>query len=133
MKEAKNELSIIRHQRSSKEREISREEEYHRAFIKNNAKTTKAGDLQARAAHSTFIRHKINKLNHEKEQIIEIENLRRPRLNEAMKEEKVLSKLKEKQQVRHKEETEREERKNLDEIAQKHYGNNQFKSDFKEK
>jgi flagellar FliJ protein len=77
----------------------------------------KAGDLQIKNNHIAFLETEILKLEEEKKQILEIENLRRIKLTNAMKDEKVIEKLKEKQYSNYMEEQRCNENKFLDEVA----------------
>jgi flagellar protein FliJ len=72
---------------------------------------TKARDLQVRDSHIVFL------IEQEKKQIIEIESIRRLKLTRAMKDEKVLEKLKEKKLETYNEELKKEEGLVLDEIG----------------
>ena len=64
------------------------------------------------------LKEEIKKLEEEIDQLKEIEELRRVRLTEAMKDEKVLEKLKEKRKYDHDEDSKHEEVLTLDEISQ---------------
>lgn len=79
--------------------------------------TTKAQDLQNKIFHKQHIESEINRLEKEKQQIVEIENLRRNKLGVAMKEEKVMEKLKDKKLSEHIDEVKREEGIFFDEIG----------------
>lgn len=78
----------------------------------------KAAELQNKIYHKDHLENQIIQLESEKLRLIEIENLRRMNLTEAMKGEKVLEKLKEKKVEAHKYELDKEEMQTLDEIAQ---------------
>jgi flagellar protein FliJ len=78
---------------------------------------TKARDLQVRDSHIVFLNEEILRLEQEKKQIIEIESIRRLKLTRAMKDEKVLEKLKEKKLETYNEELKKEEGLVLDEIG----------------
>ena len=103
--------------RNEKDNMIHEQNENRSKLISTNLQSTKARDLQAYYHHRDHIDNEIKKLQEEKQRIIEIENIRRSKLNTAMKEEKVLIKLKEKKLSDYKEEVNREEGKFLDEIA----------------
>jgi flagellar FliJ protein len=86
--------------------------------IANQIKSkVKASELQAKNNHLIFLDDEIKKLEHEKKQIVEIENLRRIKLTNAMKDEKVIEKLKEKQLDNYKEDLKKEESIFLDELG----------------
>lgn len=77
----------------------------------------KARDLQAKENHINSLYDEILRLEEEKKQIVEIENIRRIKLTNAMKDEKVIDKLKEKQKQEHVIEQNLEESKMLDELG----------------
>jgi flagellar FliJ protein len=77
----------------------------------------KAGDLQNNINHINSLNNEILKLENEKNQIIEIENLRRIKLTNAMKDEKVIEKLKEKKIDLYNENLKKDENKFLDELG----------------
>ncbi len=103
--------------RNEKEQMIIMQSDNRSNLIDLGVKSNKAGDIQAIFHHRDFIDNEIKKLEEEKKRIIEIENIRRTKLTNAMKEEKVLEKLKEKKQIIHQDEINKEEGKFLDEIA----------------
>lgn len=74
-------------------------------------------DIQTLHYHKKSVENDIKKLENEKNKILEIENLRRKNLSEAMKEEKVLEKLKDKKFNQYKEDLKKEENEFMDEIA----------------
>jgi len=76
-----------------------------------------AADLQAQISHENAVKEEIIKLEKEKEQLLEIESLKRDKLTVAMKEEKILEKLKEKKLIIHNEDASKEEMKVLDDLA----------------
>ncbi len=103
--------------RNEKELMIIQQNDIRNNLIGSGIKSSKVRELQAIFHHRDHIDNEIMKLQDEKKRITEIENVRRTKLTIAMKEEKVLEKLKEKKQILHKEDVEREEGKFLDEIA----------------
>ncbi len=125
--EQKENLNRVVKQRSQKEMQIDKNREYHSSLLKDGAKSAKASELQARYHHKSFVEGEIRRLENERCDLIEIENLRRGKLTEAMKEEKVLMKLKEKQFERHQEEEKKEETKTMDEIARYRHDKNSDK------
>lgn len=78
-------------------------------------------DLQARFHRKIFLEQRIEQIKAEIVKIEEIEQIKRKELAFAMKEEKVLEKLKEKKKVAHKIQIDKEEDQNLDEIAIKQF------------
>lgn len=102
-----------------KQKIIAEYKNYINGLLNNNTKNYKISDFQNIAYHKQFINSQIEKLEKEKVQIDEIISLRRNKLNEAMKDEKVLEKLKEKKLNSYKEELNKEETKFLDEISMK--------------
>ncbi|MFN3270592.1 MAG: flagellar FliJ family protein, partial [Candidatus Kapaibacteriota bacterium] len=77
----------------------------------------KAIEIQALNYHKEYVREEIRELKEQLARIVEIENILRMRLVEAMKEEKVLQKLKEKEFDAYKVALNKEETKLLDEIS----------------
>jgi flagellar FliJ protein len=102
-----------------KQKIITEYKNYINGLLNNNTNKNKISELQNIAYHKQFINSEIEKLEKEKVQIDEIISLRRNKLNEAMKDEKVLEKLKEKKLNSYKEELNKEETKFLDEISMK--------------
>jgi len=102
-----------------KQKIITEYKNYINGLLNNNTNKNKISELQNIAYHKQFINNEIEKLEKEKVQIDEIISLRRNKLNEAMKDEKVLEKLKEKKLNSYKEELNKEETKFLDEISMK--------------
>jgi len=81
----------------------------------------KAVDMQISLNHRNFLKNRIQKLEYEKNQILEMENIQRNKFNQALSEEKALIKLKEKRKTEYIYEIEKEERNELDEIAQRNH------------
>ncbi|MFP4368859.1 MAG: flagellar export protein FliJ [Bacteroidota bacterium] len=100
---------------------IKERKSYHNNLLKNKLNTTKVSDLQAQILHRQSIMDEIRKLEKEKEKLVEIESLRRAELNTALKDEKVLSKLKEKQFYNHNEKIKKIDSHLMDEIALKRH------------
>ena len=115
--QAKVELGHIVGLRTAKEKEIEEQEEYFDKLLTSEIKSTSASELQAMTSHKAFVEDEIKKLHNENEQLKELEDFRRNKLSNAMKDEKVLEKLKDKKQTIHKEELQKEETQTLDEIA----------------
>lgn len=124
VQELKEALNIIVVSRIAKEKEIDQKQNYLNNLLNSKKGVLPASSLQTTWSHKTFIQDTIKKLKIEREQLIEIENLRRQKLVEAMKEEKILLKLKDKKKNQHNQELSREEVKILDEIANIKFINN---------
>jgi flagellar export protein FliJ len=122
VKEAKEELVKVVHQRTTKEQEISNQNEYFNTLHKSKSGRVNVTELQAKFHHKNFVKEEIVKLDGQREQLLEIEDLRRRKLTEAMKEQKILDKLKEKQKIAHSAETEKDAVKIMDEIAISRHG-----------
>ena len=111
-------LGKVQSLRLNKEQEAQSQNDYQDELKKVKHNKGQASMLQAHHQHRTFIREEIKKLEDEIDQLKEIEELRRVRLTEAMKDEKVLEKLKEKRKYDHEEDSKHEEVLTLDEISQ---------------
>jgi len=85
--------------------------------LNNNPKKQTIIDLQSRFHRKIFLEDRIVQIKYEITKIVEIENFKRKELQEAMKDEKILEKLKEKKQVEFKFEMGKEEDLALDEIS----------------
>ncbi|MER3329355.1 MAG: flagellar FliJ family protein, partial [Candidatus Kapaibacterium sp.] len=83
----------------------------------------KLEEIQAFYYHKEAINQEIKKLNMELDNLLDIESLKRIKYNEALKEEKVLQKLKEKKKSEFIAEIEHKEQLELDEIAIRQYTN----------
>jgi flagellar protein FliJ len=124
VKEAQENLLQIMGSRLRKEEEIEQHNIYYNSLFKSNKRNNIASDLQTLFYHKVFVEDKIKILGNEKEQLSEIEKLKRNLLSEAMKEEKILEKLKEKKMLIHNSDMLKEENKVLDEIAIKQHLHN---------
>jgi flagellar export protein FliJ len=111
-------LGKVQSLRLNKEQEAQSQNDYQDELKKVKHNKGQASMLQAHHQHRTFIQEEIKKLEEEIDQLKEIEELRRVRLTEAMKDEKVLEKLKEKRKFDHEEDSKHEEVLTLDEISQ---------------
>lgn len=120
--EAKNALNLDMKSRLQKEEAIIETNSRKSELFRMQSNFQKASDFQAKFNHINHLEFEINQLEKEKVRMQEIEKLRRGHLTKALKEEKVLVKLKEKKLESHNYEIEREETKSLDEIA----NNNRF-------
>ena len=114
---AKDLLNQVVLLRTNKESEINNQEEYRTHCLAKKVIINKASHLQTQWYHILHINDTIHQLEYEKKQLLEIENLRRRQLTAAMKEEKILEKLKDKKKLLHEEMVRHEETKILDEIS----------------
>ncbi len=117
VKELEETIQKILYFKIQTEHEISKNIEYLESLNNQKNGHFRALEIQALNYHKEYIKDEIANLRKELERIIEIENIFRQRLTEAMKEEKVLQKLKEKQYENYMYEVNREETKLLDEIT----------------
>lgn len=117
VKEIEEAIAKILYFRIECEEEIAEQEKYLRNFLQTKNGMAIALEIQARLYHREFIEEEIARLRKQLERIIEIEMIFRQRLVEAMKEEKVYEKLKERKFNEYNEEVKREETKILDEIS----------------
>lgn len=85
----------------------------------------KADSYQTTENHIKFLSKEINKIKKEVDDILKIERIRKEKLNEAMKNEKILSKLKVKKFDQHKGEILKEENSMMDEIALRRANNSE--------
>lgn len=116
--QAKDSLNQVLKIKNEKELAISDTQNTINNLINEKEKgKIKASDLQIKNNHINFLNDEIVRLNEEKKQIVEIENIRRVKLTKAMKDEKVMEKLKEKQKYEHNEIQKKEEGIMLDEIG----------------
>jgi flagellar protein FliJ len=115
--EAKEELGSVMRKRIEKEQDLIDKQNYFTDLLIVKAGQYSAADLQAQISHENAVKEEIKKLEKEKEQLLEIESLKRDKLTVAMKEEKILEKLKEKKLIIHNEDASKEEMKVLDDLA----------------
>lgn len=115
--EAKEELRQVVDLRVRKERSIAEREDYFNQLLRNRNLSCKAWDLQADSNHRNYIKEEIEKLKKEKNQLLEIEGYKKEKLTNAMKQEKILEKLKEKKHEVFNETLQKDEMKVIDEIA----------------
>lgn len=116
---AKDSLNQAVKLRIDKEKAIIDTADERSGFQQTNTGKIKASDLQAKGSYLNFLEEEIKRLENEKLQILEIEELRRKKLIVAMKDEKVIEKLKEKKRLIHFEEIKKEESKFMDELGLK--------------
>lgn len=119
--EAKEVFLQIQAKRMRKEQEIQEAIDAINELYTNKSGTIPVEVLQANYYRQDFLKNEIEKMTAEKERLVEIENHRRKLLADAMKEEKILLKLKEKKKEIYNEEIKIEDNKFMDEIA-----NNRF-------
>ncbi|MDR0926944.1 MAG: flagellar export protein FliJ [Ignavibacteria bacterium] len=117
VEETKNALNIALRYRYEKEAEIDDLQQTKQVALSKPITISKASDMQSHRDYINGIDATVTLREQEKTKLIEIENSRRSRLNEAMKEEKVIAKLKEKKLEEYKMDLAREETNFLDEIA----------------
>ena len=122
--EAKNSLRNILQFRYQKEDEIEALTNTKNEFMDAKQQTINAATMQANKDYMQNLNAQIVKKEQEKVKIIEIENERRDRLAESVKDEKILLKLKEKKETEYLKEIAAEETKFLDEVATTRYINN---------
>jgi flagellar FliJ protein len=118
VQQAKDSLNHVIKMKNEKEQAIEINLIQRNEIFKDRSSAIKAAELQYKIHHKDHLENEIIQLESEKSRLTEIENLRRLNLTEAMKEEKVLVKLKDKKIEAHKYEVEKEEMQTLDEIAQ---------------
>lgn len=111
------ELNIVVASRLAKERQIEDKTNYLVEMDKKIKERKGILELQAGFHHKIFIKDEIKRIEKEIDSILEIENLKRLELIEAMKDEKAIEKLKEKRFEQYKFDMGLEEGKMLDEIA----------------
>ena len=115
--EAKNALNIALRNRYEKEMEIESLQNLKNAEFEKQSVIKKAQEMQIIKDYIVNLDNQIEQKEKEKLKLIEIENVRRTELNEAMKEEKIIAKLKEKKLDEHNLELKREEENFLNEIG----------------
>jgi flagellar export protein FliJ len=115
--EAKEELGSVMRKRMDKEQKLADKQNYFSDLLTDKTGQYSAAELQAQISHENAVKEEIIKLENEKEQLLEIESFKREKLTVAMKEEKILEKLKERKLITHNENISKEEMKVLDELA----------------
>jgi hypothetical protein len=103
--------------RIDKETAIQNYLEYKDSLLAKKFLSSKVTHLQTQIHHKEFVESEIVKLEKEKQQILEIENFRRIKLTKAMKDEKIIEKLKDKKLQLHKDDLLKEESKYFDEVG----------------
>lgn len=117
VKEAKEDLGKTVSKRVSTETEIQNKRDYLDTFIKSKKGRQAASELQNQWNHKEFVENQIEKLNREREELLKLEDKKRIVLENAMKKEKAIEKLKEKRKSDYHESIYKEETKELDEIG----------------
>jgi len=119
--EAKDMLGQAMQVRIAKERTIAEKKQYSLELQKKGVHETKISvqELAANFHHLRAVAEEIKQLEKEHAQVLEIESLRRGILSEAMKQEKVLDKLKEKKKEQFLKDVAHEENALLEDIAQR--------------
>jgi len=121
VEEAKTSLHTAVRFRYEKEYEIENLTNIKKEFLNESPITYKAADMQASKDYVNNMDSQLQTKEEEKIRLLEIENQRRDVLNEALKEEKVITNLKEKKIEEYKEQLKREEANFLDEIGTNRY------------
>ena len=117
VKQEKEALIQIQSMRISKENEISENIIYLESLYRNKKGRISVEQMQTDFHRQNYIKEYLLKLETDRQRLIEIEEQRRIILNEALKEEKILEKLKEKKLMAFREELNIEDMKMMDEIA----------------
>ncbi len=117
---AKEELNKVIAFRLEKENQIAENQTQIEQTLTKTKRTT-ISDFQANYQFKSFLEEEIKKLEGEVLRILEIEAIRREALAEAMKEQKVIEKLKEKKQEQYRIEMNQLEAIFFDEIAINRY------------
>jgi flagellar FliJ protein len=121
VKEAKEDLGKAVKIRLEKEKELNEMNNYFHSLLKTRKGLSSAAELQTQWHHKNYIEGELVTLETEGKKLLEIESVKRQLLTKAMKEEKVLEKLKERKELIYKEEIGKEETKELDEIGSKRH------------
>ncbi len=117
---AKNEKTILTRAanlRAEKEEELESKKSYYESIIRESGGSFKAEEVQVRFHHKNYVKKQIENLKKEKDKLIEIEERQKEKYNEARKNEKVLANLKKRKREIHHKDIEKQESKQLDEIA----------------
>jgi flagellar export protein FliJ len=118
VQKAKDDLNQILNLKYNKEKQIEEMQVYFQELLTMKKGHCSIDEFQANYHHKNYIKGELANLEKQKRELVEIENLRRIALVEAMKEENILIKLKEKKKIIYNQELEKEDTKTLDEIAQ---------------
>lgn len=107
----------IQSQRIKAEEEINRNHQELQSLYRNKVGKISVETMQQDFYRQEYIKNYINILEKEKEKLLKIEEAKRKILNEAMKDEKILLKLKDKKIAEYKFEMNQEDQKVMDDIA----------------
>lgn len=120
VKDAQNRLGEAVQIRNAKEQEIEEKQKYYNSLMEQAAeKKLRIWDMEVQWYHARAVEREIKELEKQLVSLEEIVEIRRTELSEAMKKEKVLTKLKDKKHALHIQEEQRAEQNFLDEIAQR--------------
>lgn len=114
---AKAELSVAIQARYSKELEIKQQNEYLSEINRKDYSGFKIQDFRNLYYHKNSVKQNLEKMESERTILVEKEKVKQGKFNLALQEEKSIIKLKEKQLELHKDILNKEEQKDLDEIA----------------
>ncbi len=117
VRQEKEALLQVQAMRIAKENEIRENTDHLNSLYRNKIGKSTVEQMQIDFHRQNYVKEFIKKLEADKLRLMEIEEQRRIILNEALKEEKVLKKLKEKKHTAYKEELNLEDVKMMDEIA----------------
>jgi len=122
---SKHELARAINERVNKEMQI--DEVRHQQLKLNQATLERMQlyELQAMVNHKRALSEELQKLNKERESLLEREKVKQLKYNSALQEEKIILKLKEKKEIEHKQTLDKEEQKDLDEIGLRISNNNE--------
>lgn len=105
--------------RRKKEEEIEDKERYYQHVLSVDRQgTTSVRAIESQWYHARAVQAEIALLKRQHTQLLEIEEVKRAELAEAMKKQKILEKLKEHKQEEYTREADREEQKFLDDLSQ---------------
>lgn len=119
---AKDSLNQAVRIRLEKDYQIDEKRSYRQELMSKPVQSVTASMMQANYHHRLSVDYDILKLEEEKLKLLDIEKSRRVRLTSAMKDEKVLEKLKEKKKEMHDFEAAKEDSLFMDELAINRYG-----------
>jgi hypothetical protein len=114
---AQAELMIAINERVETEILIQNQKDYFAKLNSIKKEDLKIDDLRNLYYHKLSVKSKIQNFESKKEILNEKEKVKQRHYNVALQDEKIMLKLKEKQKQLHKEMTQKEEQKNLDEIG----------------
>ncbi|MBM2815138.1 MAG: hypothetical protein HW421_1900 [Ignavibacteria bacterium] len=121
VEQAKEALHFVMAMRIAKDEMIEMQKDYLKELTAKKMESSSVAEIQAHWHHKVYIEEDIKKLIVERNQILEIESLKRDDLALVMKDEKIILKLKDKKLIAHKKEVLKEETQAFDETAQIQY------------